>query len=45
MDTYYENVENLTGEECEDPHCHGCQKPIEDGSVVQFGEGIWHFEW
>ncbi|CEP10876.1 hypothetical protein [Parasitella parasitica] len=42
MDSYYEN--NLNGEECEDPHCHGCQKPIEDGSVVQFGEGIWHFE-
>ncbi|CAO0795509.1 unnamed protein product [Mucor circinelloides] len=42
MDSYYEN--NLNGEECEDPHCHGCQKPIEDGSVVQFGDGIWHFE-
>ncbi|KAI8640077.1 hypothetical protein BD408DRAFT_370663 [Parasitella parasitica] len=42
MDSYYEN--NSNGEECEDPHCHGCQKPIEDGSVVQFGEGIWHFE-
>ncbi|KAI8992630.1 hypothetical protein BDB01DRAFT_443558 [Pilobolus umbonatus] len=35
---------NFNGEECEDPHCQGCQKPIEDGSVVQFGEGIWHFE-
>lgn len=44
MDSYYENAENLNGEECEDPHCHGCQKPIEDGSVVQFGDGIWHFE-
>ncbi|KAI8355635.1 hypothetical protein EDC96DRAFT_264281 [Choanephora cucurbitarum] len=41
MDPYYEST---TGEECEDPHCHGCQKPIEDGSVVQFGDGIWHFE-
>ncbi|GAA5806506.1 hypothetical protein HPULCUR_012041 [Helicostylum pulchrum] len=38
MDSYYENTENLNVEECEDPHCHGCQKPIEDGSVVQFGE-------
>ncbi|GAA5807173.1 hypothetical protein MFLAVUS_000527 [Mucor flavus] len=44
MDSYYENTENSNVEECEDPHCHGCQKPIEDGSVVQFGEGIWHFE-
>ncbi|KAG2195184.1 hypothetical protein INT47_006466, partial [Mucor saturninus] len=44
MDSYYENADNLIGEECEDPHCHGCQKPIEDGSVVQFGDGIWHFE-
>ncbi|KAI8342228.1 hypothetical protein BD560DRAFT_412036 [Blakeslea trispora] len=41
MDPYYES---MAGEECEDPHCHGCQKPIEDGSVVQFGDGIWHFE-
>ncbi|KAI7904343.1 uncharacterized protein BX663DRAFT_504733 [Cokeromyces recurvatus] len=44
MDSYYDNTEVLVGEECEDPHCHGCQKPIEDGSVVQFGDGIWHFE-
>ncbi|KAG1436482.1 hypothetical protein G6F56_013540 [Rhizopus delemar] len=39
------NKENLNGgEECEEPHCQGCEKPIEDGSVVQFGDGIWHFE-
>ena len=44
MNTLYENNDNLT-EECEDPHCHGCQKAIEEGSVVQFGDGIWHFEW
>ncbi|KAI9483983.1 MAG: hypothetical protein EXX96DRAFT_560379 [Benjaminiella poitrasii] len=44
MDSYYDNTNTLVGEECEDPHCHGCQKPIDDGSVVQFGEGIWHFE-
>ncbi|KAI8992176.1 hypothetical protein BDF20DRAFT_909846 [Mycotypha africana] len=47
MDPYYEYSENNLmedGEEYEDPHCHGCQQPIEDGSVVQFGEGIWHFE-
>jgi hypothetical protein len=46
--TFYENNnDNNTGggEECEDPHCQGCLKPIEDGSVVQFGDGIWHFEW
>ncbi|KAG1183732.1 hypothetical protein G6F36_008225 [Rhizopus arrhizus] len=45
--TFYENNnDNNTGggEECEDPHCQGCLKPIEDGSVVQFGDGIWHFE-
>ncbi|CEI94880.1 hypothetical protein RMCBS344292_09084 [Rhizopus microsporus] len=43
MNTLYENNDNLA-EECEDPHCHGCQKAIEEGSVVQFGDGIWHFE-
>jgi hypothetical protein len=29
----------------EDPYCVGCHRLIEEGSVVQFGEGIWHFEW
>jgi hypothetical protein len=29
----------------EDPYCIGCHRLIEEGSVVQFGEGIWHFEW
>ncbi|KAI8578378.1 hypothetical protein K450DRAFT_247604 [Umbelopsis ramanniana AG] len=28
----------------EDPYCVGCHRLIEEGSVVQFGEGIWHFE-
>jgi hypothetical protein len=29
----------------EDPYCVGCHRLIEEGSVVQFGDGIWHFEW
>ncbi|KAH8548383.1 hypothetical protein BGW37DRAFT_431011 [Umbelopsis sp. PMI_123] len=28
----------------EDPYCVGCHRLIEEGSVVQFGDGIWHFE-
>lgn len=32
-------------EENEDPRCSGCLQYIEDGSVIQFGEGVWHFEW
>ncbi|KAI9264775.1 hypothetical protein BY458DRAFT_476706 [Sporodiniella umbellata] len=34
----------IGGDEFDEPHCQGCEKPIEDGSVVQFGDGIWHFE-
>ncbi|KAI9005481.1 hypothetical protein CLU79DRAFT_781284 [Phycomyces nitens] len=44
MDPYYEETLVDSSEEYEDPHCNGCLQPIEDGSVVQFGEGIWHFE-
>ncbi|ORX53115.1 RhoGAP-domain-containing protein [Hesseltinella vesiculosa] len=40
----YLSDSSLNGEEYEDPRCKGCQKPIDDGSVVQFGDGIWHFE-
>ncbi|KAI8384955.1 uncharacterized protein BYT42DRAFT_564202 [Radiomyces spectabilis] len=43
MNTYYEEAA-VASEEYEDPHCHGCLEPIEDGSVLQFGDGIWHFE-
>ncbi|KAI9245896.1 hypothetical protein BDA99DRAFT_272016 [Phascolomyces articulosus] len=43
MDTYYDDT-TFVFEENEDPCCNGCMKPIEDGSVVQFGDGIWHFE-
>ncbi|RUS13382.1 hypothetical protein BC937DRAFT_95414 [Endogone sp. FLAS-F59071] len=28
-----------------DPYCMGCSKIIEEGSVVAFGDGIWHVEW
>ncbi|KAI7868463.1 hypothetical protein BDF14DRAFT_1793598 [Spinellus fusiger] len=44
MDAYYEETSFDSSEEYEDPHCNGCLQPIEDGSVVQFGDGIWHFE-
>lgn len=40
MNTSYEEEEPQ-----EDPYCVGCHRLIEEGSVVQFGEGIWHFEW
>ncbi|KAI8340119.1 hypothetical protein BC941DRAFT_419438 [Chlamydoabsidia padenii] len=43
MDTYQDET-SVNGEEYDDPRCHGCSQPIDDGSVVQFGEGIWHFE-
>ncbi|KAI9490027.1 hypothetical protein BDB00DRAFT_875726 [Zychaea mexicana] len=43
MDAYYDDT-TFVFEENEDPCCNGCSKPIEDGSVVQFGDGIWHFE-
>ncbi|KAI7856395.1 hypothetical protein BDC45DRAFT_503850 [Circinella umbellata] len=43
MDTYHDDT-TFVFEENEDPCCNGCMKPIEDGSVVQFGDGIWHFE-
>lgn len=44
MDIYFDDTAYVY-DEYDDPHCSGCLKPIEDGSVVQFGEGIWHFEW
>ncbi|KAJ1969639.1 hypothetical protein IWQ62_000489 [Dispira parvispora] len=25
--------------------CWGCKKQIEEGSVVSFGDGIWHIDW
>ncbi|GAO52764.1 RhoGAP-domain-containing protein [Saitoella complicata NRRL Y-17804] len=28
----------------QDPCCHGCRGVIEEGSVVAFGENIWHVE-
>lgn len=43
MDSYVDDA-SFTGEEYEDPRCQGCSQPIDDGSVVQFGDGIWHFE-
>ncbi|KAI8084764.1 uncharacterized protein BX664DRAFT_337729 [Halteromyces radiatus] len=43
METYLDDA-SFTGEEYEDPRCQGCTLPIDDGSVVQFGDGIWHFE-
>ncbi|CAO3591236.1 unnamed protein product [Absidia cylindrospora] len=43
MDSYIDDG-SFTGEEYEDPRCQGCSQPIDDGSVVQFGDGIWHFE-
>ncbi|CDH51060.1 signal transducer [Lichtheimia corymbifera JMRC:FSU:9682] len=43
METYHDESSYIY-EEHDDPRCNGCMKPIEDGSVVQFGEGIWHFE-
>ncbi|KAI8142543.1 hypothetical protein BJV82DRAFT_669689 [Fennellomyces sp. T-0311] len=43
MDVYYDDS-TFVFEENEDPCCNGCLKPIDDGSVVQFGDGIWHFE-
>ncbi|KAI8344198.1 hypothetical protein BC941DRAFT_6029 [Chlamydoabsidia padenii] len=43
MDTFVDDA-SFTGEEYEDPRCQGCNQPIDDGSVVQFGDGIWHFE-
>ncbi|CAO3643001.1 unnamed protein product [Cunninghamella blakesleeana] len=43
MDNYLEDS-IINGEEYDNPRCQGCDQPIDDGSVVQFGEGIWHFE-
>ncbi|KAF7727405.1 hypothetical protein EC973_007569 [Apophysomyces ossiformis] len=43
MDAYYDG-DTIVGEEYEDPRCGGCHELIEDGSVLQFGDGIWHFE-
>ncbi|ORY97293.1 hypothetical protein BCR43DRAFT_489534 [Syncephalastrum racemosum] len=44
MDTTVYDDAALVYDENEDPRCNGCNQPIEDGSVVQFGDGIWHFE-
>ncbi|KAK3834450.1 MAG: hypothetical protein J3R72DRAFT_372250, partial [Linnemannia gamsii] len=29
----------------QDPVCIGCHRSIEEGSVVAFGEGLWHVQW
>jgi len=29
----------------QDPVCLGCHRSIEEGSVVAFGEGLWHVQW
>jgi hypothetical protein len=31
--------------EDQDPVCLGCHRSIEEGSVVAFGEGLWHVQW
>lgn len=32
-------------DEDQDPVCLGCHRSIEEGSVVAFGEGLWHVQW
>lgn len=32
-------------DEDQDPVCLGCHLSIEEGSVVAFGEGLWHVQW
>ncbi|KAI9323574.1 hypothetical protein BX666DRAFT_1847422 [Dichotomocladium elegans] len=43
MDTYHDDSTYIF-EEDDEPHCNGCLKQIDDGAVVQFGDGIWHID-
>lgn len=27
------------------PLCIGCRRPIEEGSVIAFGDALFHFDW
>jgi hypothetical protein len=27
------------------PNCQGCQKAIEEGAVVAFGDSLFHVKW
>lgn len=36
---------NYDNDDTIDPCCMGCNRLIEEGNVVAFGEGIWHVQW
>lgn len=36
---------NYDNDDTIDPYCMGCNRLIEEGNVVAFGEGIWHVQW